>query len=401
MVKDVFLNLKRLICTRENDGTGHSEPYIWPVMLRIDDNTLATPGLVAVHSPSLENARVVIMNGMRAGDMADIPASTGRLRARFEDGLNIRRLILAVALWEWDETPDDAVRAGFQAFSGELRAAIADNLLAFSEASEEEEQALIDTIKARVKNRVRSAIKDGLTAWEKARVFAGTLNLDDVIDSNFEHFKDFSDTGIIPISLAFMLGSSDEFKIEGELEIRSVPIELCQDQVNRVQAAQRKLDGLYNQIKALQAELQQAPSNKKPFLISEIRRIRAEEIQEAVATLDAAHRSLEICRNKKPPVAEPGDVGIGDSMTQVVEKQIQGFQTKTFSNEQGNIAITIASNGKSIFVAIPKEAIALRNQMGDEEYKCLKACKDIPDLEKRLNCISRCTVTKLYDVYTF
>ena len=36
---------------------------------------------------------------MRAGESADIPLSVGELRVRLEDGLMIRRLILAVALW--------------------------------------------------------------------------------------------------------------------------------------------------------------------------------------------------------------------------------------------------------------------------------------------------------------
>src|SRR5262245_28376897 len=125
MATDAILVLERLRCIRESDGTGHSEPYIWPVLLWIDDNTLATPSLVGVTAPGLGNARVVIKNDMRAGQIADIPTSVGDLRVRFDDGLTIRRLILAVALWEEDETPEAAMRAGFQAFSSELRAAIA------------------------------------------------------------------------------------------------------------------------------------------------------------------------------------------------------------------------------------------------------------------------------------
>jgi hypothetical protein len=38
-------------------------------------------------------------------------------------------LILVVALWEHDETPKDAVTAGFRAFSAELQAAVAAHLL--------------------------------------------------------------------------------------------------------------------------------------------------------------------------------------------------------------------------------------------------------------------------------
>ena len=105
MATDAIITLERLRCIRESDGTGHSEPYIWPTLLSIDDNTLATPLLVGVTAPALGNARVVIKNDMRAGQTADIPASVGVLRVRFEDGLAIRRLILAVALWEGTKLP--------------------------------------------------------------------------------------------------------------------------------------------------------------------------------------------------------------------------------------------------------------------------------------------------------
>ncbi len=85
----------------------------------------------------------------------------------------------------------------------------------------------------------------------------------------------------------------------------------------------------------------------------------------------------------------------------VDEKEIQGFKTKTFFNNSENVEVTIASDGKSTIVAVPKTAISRRNEMGDDEYKCLKACKDIEDLERRLNCILLCPVTKQYHVFIF
>jgi hypothetical protein len=84
----------------------------------------------------------------------------------------------------------------------------------------------------------------------------------------------------------------------------------------------------------------------------------------------------------------------------VDEKEIQGFKTKTFFNGE-NVEVAIASDGTSTIVAVPKMAIARQQQMGDEEYKCLKACKDIVDTEKRLNCILACPVTKKYQVFMF
>jgi hypothetical protein len=85
----------------------------------------------------------------------------------------------------------------------------------------------------------------------------------------------------------------------------------------------------------------------------------------------------------------------------VDEKEIQGFKTKTFYTSGDTVEVSIATDGKSTIVAIPRAATSRRNQMGDDEYKCLKACKDIADLEKRLNCILLCPVSKSYQVFIY
>jgi hypothetical protein len=82
--------------------------------------------------------------------------------------------------------------------------------------------------------------------------------------------------------------------------------------------------------------------------------------------------------------------------TAIDEREVQGFRVKTFVNDQQNIEVTVASDGTSTIVAIPRTSIALRRQMGDAEYKCLKACKDIADTQKRVDCIVLCPVTKYH-----
>lgn len=90
-----------------------------------------------------------------------------------------------------------------------------------------------------------------------------------------------------------------------------------------------------------------------------------------------------------------------DNQIGVDEKTVQGFKARTFFNHNGNIEVTIATDGQTHIVALPRGSIDRLNQMGDEEYKCLKACKDIADLQDRLNCILRCPVSKNYQVAIF
>ena len=312
MATDAIIVLERLRCIRESDGSGNSEPYIWPVLIWIDDDTLATPTLVGVTSPALGNARVVIKDNMRAGQVADIPGSVGVLRVRLDDNQSVRQLILAVALWENDETPEKAMRAGYQAFSSELGLAIGDptNLFALNAATTpEERQPIIDAITARVRNKVESAIRGGLTGSQKIRVKLGTLNLDDIIDSDFQSFPQLvSQSFNMPFVGAFdnPLGPSDRYAIDGRLQAVPVVIDRCGAQVTRVREAQAAVDNIENEIRRLQAQLRGQtqpgePPLPKAFINAEIKRLREEELPPAEAEMEAARRALAIAADVRQP----------------------------------------------------------------------------------------------------
>ena len=307
MATDAIVLLERLNCVTLTYTEERTEPYIWPALIRIDDSTLTTPDLVAMQTLSLGSARVVIKDSMRAGETANISSGVGILRTRFEDNLMTRRLILVVELLESDETPVSAMRAGFNAFNSELRTAIAENLLALSMANEEQTKAITDAISQRVEGRVRSAIENGLSAYEKAKVIAGFLDLDDSIGSDFKSFgKDsLSSTAF---TLHFEVRGRDwlghdalsQYEIQGQLQIQPVVVDRCQAQINAVNAAQAVVNGIEAQIQQLQEQLQgrgEEPRPPKNIIVAEIARIRVEELAPAVADLEAARATLQACRN--------------------------------------------------------------------------------------------------------
>lgn len=84
---------------------------------------------------------------------------------------------------------------------------------------------------------------------------------------------------------------------------------------------------------------------------------------------------------------------------EIEEREIRGLKTKTFIDRHGRVEAVIASDGGSTIIAIPLVAISRDDQMGDEEYECLKKCKDIEDIEERTNCTLKCPVTKKYRVF--
>jgi hypothetical protein len=303
MAIDAIVLLERLRCITLKNTESRTEPYIWPVVIRVDDNTLASPDRVAVTAPVVGDARVVIKNSMRVGETADIPSSVGILRTRFEDNLTTRRLILVVALLEEDESPGSAVRAGFQAFMSELRAAIVENLFDLSGAEGEDLQQLINQITDRVRRRVKSAIENSLSTFEKAEILAGTLNLDDAIASAF---TSFGKPVLVPapITLTFestarvVLGivATQKYEIHGQLQLRPVVVDRCQAQVNEVNAARAIADDIKHRISQLKEGLRDAPAAEKPIIQSEIAELREEELPAAQLALDNARRALSICR---------------------------------------------------------------------------------------------------------
>jgi hypothetical protein len=311
MATDALLTLHRLRCIREDDGSGHSEPYIWPVLIWIDDDTLATPQLVGVTEPALGNARVVIKNDMRAGQVADIPASVGNLRVRMDDNQNVRRLVLAVALFENDETPEKAMKAGYQAVHTEMGAAIADNLLALNGAqTDDERKPIIDEIKRRVRAKVESAIRGALSSWEKVQIALGSLNLDDVVSNDFKSFAALANETFTLSFASSETPPKNLYRIEGELRAVPVTVDRCTVQVNAVQEAQAAVNSIQAEIQSLQAQLHGQTNGEPPlpksFIVAEIARIRREELPPAVAALDAARKALAACRDRpgaRPPVS--------------------------------------------------------------------------------------------------
>jgi hypothetical protein len=85
----------------------------------------------------------------------------------------------------------------------------------------------------------------------------------------------------------------------------------------------------------------------------------------------------------------------------VDEKELQGLRSKTYFNDSGNVEVQIATDGKTTIVAVPTTAINRQNQLGGDAVSCLKKCKDIADLEKRLNCILACPSGKSWQVAIF
>lgn len=316
MATDAILTLEQLRCIRESDASGHSEPYIWPVFILIDDATIAS-GHVHAAAPVLGSARIVIKSDMRRGETADIPGEVGVLRFRVDDNPGFFQLILIVALLENDETPVKALRAGFSAFVNGLVQGI-DNRLGFLvlAVGPENLDPLIEDITKEVRGKVESAIRGALTGSQKLRVKLGTLNLDDFIGSDVRTFAKLEQQSF---RLSFVSDEdppTDRYVISGQLQARPVKVDRCAPLVQRVKDAQTAVNDIEAEIKSLQGQLNGEtpdgePTLPKQFLILEIKRLRDDELQDAEEALDAARTALSACRARQSSF----DISLGSVLT--------------------------------------------------------------------------------------
>ncbi len=80
-------------------------------------------------------------------------------------------------------------------------------------------------------------------------------------------------------------------------------------------------------------------------------------------------------------------------------QQVEGMTVQTFYNNEGNITALIITEGNSVLAGKPISTLTKR-KMGDEEFKCLKACKKL-DGSFDMNCVLKCPVTKQLSIGTF
>lgn len=296
---DAIITLDQLSCSKESDGTGHSEPYLWPVLLRVDDETLATPPLLSSLHPAEQFARAVVKQNMKRGDSAPVPQGQRSFTFRFSDNLKLHNVILIVALLEEDETPDRAVKAGYISFRNEVPKAVGtlDRLLRLSSTDPAVVNGAIAEVKAQVTDAVRAAIKNRLTATEKLGVLLGTLNLDDQIAVSHLRFDQLTTQAGATLDQAFSVllvrkpGASnstitDQYTLSGRFQTRRVLRDRCQARADAVKAAQDEVDSIQREID----EARGLPGGQ--VLVAQLK----EDLEVAQATLDAARAALAQCR---------------------------------------------------------------------------------------------------------
>jgi hypothetical protein len=243
MSVEVIAHLDRFYCDTESDPGG-AEPYLWTALVAGDANSFGS-GVVTVVAPDVASgAREVIKRGIRAGQQASVPAAQRALGHRFDEGAETPFAGLVAVLLEQDELPRDTMRAGYRKFLTSLETEVGKVLKGHSEPENQQEfLALVADftgVGGTLRRKIRGAIKESLSFWEKLGVFSGIINKDDNLGFEmaafapglpssftltFEHRVRTRDVVASPSGAPPILGPErevllDAYRLAGRFEVR-------------------------------------------------------------------------------------------------------------------------------------------------------------------------------------
>jgi hypothetical protein len=135
---------------------------------------------------------------MGAGDSAAIDLNAGTMSRFVQEPLDQMVLILTVGLFEDNDTPEAAVRAGFQAYNSTLQTSITSHLFDLASNDPATVEDARNEIAKQVEDAVYSATKGALSTTEKLKVKLGILTPDSTMGSDSTSFENLVSQ---PISL--------------------------------------------------------------------------------------------------------------------------------------------------------------------------------------------------------
>jgi hypothetical protein len=281
------LQLQQLQCSQQSDGSGGSNPYLWVVLLRIDDDTLnGNPPDAAVFPQDPSAPRAVIQAGMKAGDSAAIPDQINSLVTAIRSDAVQRNLIVIAVLLDQHDTSWAANSAGWEAFISTAPVAVGSHLVQLQDPAQQ--GLAIQAIGSQISAAVASAVESQLSDWDKVQIYLGLETLDRMIAFGYDVWENVGTATSGGFSLQIASGS-DNFTLTGQLVVTDDP---CQEQVSEVQAIQEAINNIEGRAK----ELNSGQVHEPPAQVEkELEQLATEMIQEQ-GKLKAAELALNACR---------------------------------------------------------------------------------------------------------
>jgi hypothetical protein len=159
------INLESILCHVTDEQADGAEPYMWTSFFYLDTRTwFQRDKKVVTYTPHADwTTRGVFPNGIRAGDIVNIPASLGNYQVALDTaGLDLAMVGTIFVLLEQDSAPGGAIRAGHEAFAQAVDETLNDYMNQVTSVVDispkpEQIQKMADQIQGRVKGAIGDA----------------------------------------------------------------------------------------------------------------------------------------------------------------------------------------------------------------------------------------------------
>ncbi len=317
------IEVPSLHCTEQYDEHGNSEPYLWFAYFFGDITSLIEEDdPISVFVPDVPDVRALFPEVGDNQDI-DIPPELGVFQVNLEDGgLDIAMLGVLVVLLEEDDTPDDAIAAGYNAFRTavhrELNKFVKENGL--SEPTEEQIKKIVDAVRSSARDAVASELgfweglcdnQDDTIGFSRTMFFGKTLTEPSAPVNVFELPAIDADAFRLKVTWPAQfelvkVGHHHYEFVRPQLKLQRVE-GVCRAQVDLVKDAGYRLKALRDRVNKLKTQLAKAETSKKPEIRKRIEDVRRNQIPQARTAYDAALRALRDCRIR---ATHAGNIGV-------------------------------------------------------------------------------------------
>jgi hypothetical protein len=310
------IEVPSLHCTEQFDEHGNSEPYLWFAYF-FADATSFQPQVedpISVFVPEIADTRALFPEVGDNQDI-DIPPEIGVFQVNLEGtALNIAMLGVLVVLMEEDETPVDAIAAGYNEFRKavhrELNKHVRENGLV--PPDDEQTKDIVEAVKSSVKDAIADELgffeglcdnQDDNIGFAKAIFFGDALKEPpapkvDVfelpaIDADAFAVR-FKNTFPPQFELVKVGHHHYEF-VRPQLKLHRVEA-VCGKQLDKLNETAVRLRALRSRVDKLKSQLAKVAQSKKPEIRKKIDDLRKNQIPRARTAYVAALGAFRDCR---------------------------------------------------------------------------------------------------------
>ncbi len=311
------IEVPSLHCTEQFDEHGNSEPYLWFAYFFADATSLQPQAEdpVSVFVPDIADTRALFPDVANNQDV-DIPPEIGVFEVKLEGtAFNVAMLGVLAVLMEEDDTPDDAIAAGYKEFRKalhrELNRHVSENGLV--PPNDDQKEEIVDAVRSSVKDAIADELgffeglcdnQDDNIGFSLAIFFgadlkeppAPTVKVFELPAIDADAFAIKFTNGFPPQFQIVKVGHHHYEFVRPQLKLRKVEPAFCVKDLELVNETLVRLQALRGRVDKLKVQLAKAAESKKPEIRRKIGDLKKNQIPKARAAYAAALAAFRDCR---------------------------------------------------------------------------------------------------------